>query len=111
MERRDFSDPKYKKWRKAVYVRDRWTCQMPGCSGADKRLNAHHVKKWASYPSLRYVVSNGITLCRSCHERIRGVEEDYESLFSSIVNKPKSDAALRFLMIRYQGRIDGSKGG
>lgn len=106
MERRDFSDPKYKKWRKAVYARDRFKCKMPGCPGTDTRLNAHHIKKWASFPALRFVVANGITLCRTCHERIRGQEEDHESLFSRIVNRPKSDLAVKLLMLRYAPKED-----
>lgn len=101
VEQRDFNDPKYKKWRKRVYIRDRWACKMPGCAGMDKKLNAHHIKKWAGYPALRYVISNGITLCRACHDRIWGSEEEYESLFLHIVNQPRSDISLMLLMMRY----------
>jgi hypothetical protein len=104
VERRNYKDPKYIKWRKAVYARDRWTCKMPGCPGTEKKLNAHHIKRWSSFPSLRFVVSNGITLCRACHERIKGLEENYESVFSRIVNKPKTDVALRLMMMRYGRR-------
>ena len=108
-ERRDFNDPAYKRWRKKVYGRDKFTCKMPDCSHTDKRLNAHHIKKWASFPSLRYVLSNGITLCRTCHERIHGVEEDYESLFSKIVNRPDSDIAIQLMMMRYGKKPEDPK--
>lgn len=60
----------YKDWRKAVYERDNYTCVWCGVrSGNGKRvlLNADHIKPFAYYPELRFEVSNGRTLCHSCH--------------------------------------------
>lgn len=56
---------KYKDWRKAVFVRDDYVCQSCKKRGSD--LEAHHIKSWDDYPDLRYCISNGITLCKSCH--------------------------------------------
>lgn len=100
-EQRNYHDPKYKRWRNLVYKRDKFKCQMPNCPGTDKRLNAHHIKTWSSSPQLRYVVSNGVTLCQTCHTRVSGAEEDYASLFSRVANKAKSDLELQLLMMRY----------
>ena len=83
--RRNYDDPVYKDWRKKVYSRDKFQCQMPGCK-SKYRLQAHHIKKCSSAAILRYDVDNGITLCRSCHERITGHEHAYQSLFSQIVH-------------------------
>lgn len=60
-------DWKYKNWRKKVFERDNYTCQE-----CFNRLDlvAHHKKPWRDYPKLRYVVSNGITLCRKCHSKL-----------------------------------------
>jgi hypothetical protein len=55
----------YSKWRTAVFERDNYTCQ--GCKQRGGRLNAHHKKSFAKHPELRLDVSNGITLCKSCH--------------------------------------------
>lgn len=52
-------------WRKAVFERDEYTCQLCGQIGG--KLNAHHIKPWATYKHLRYEISNGVTLCESCH--------------------------------------------
>ena len=83
--RRNYDDPVYKDWRKKVYSRDKFQCQMPGCK-SKYRLQAHHINNWSSAAILRYDVDNGITLCRSCHERITGHEHAYQSLFSQIVH-------------------------
>lgn len=60
--------PRYHAWRKAVYQRDNWTCQV--CKVKQKHPIAHHIKFFSDYPELRYDVDNGMTLCRSCHKHI-----------------------------------------
>lgn len=84
--RRDYNDPVYRDWRIQVYKRDKFTCQMPGCS-YKKYLNAHHIQKWASASSLRFDVDNGITLCKNCHKKVTGSEQHYQGLFQQIVRK------------------------
>lgn len=74
--RRNFKDPQYVNWRKQVYQRDKYTCQWPNCN-SKKKLNAHHIKTWASFPGLRFDVNNGITLCKYHHDLIKGLEEEY----------------------------------
>lgn len=59
-----------KRWRKAVYDRDNYTCQHCGKSGV--LLNAHHIKSYAAYPESRFDVNNGISLCIPCHEKVHG---------------------------------------
>lgn len=81
---RNFKDPQYIKWRKDVYARDGFKCQWPHCN-SNKRLNAHHIKNWANFPGLRFLVANGITLCRLHHDMIKGMEESYASTFMRIV--------------------------
>jgi hypothetical protein len=81
---RDFRSPIYRAWKYAVKTRDGHKCRWPGCS---KRtgLTVHHIKKWVAYPELRFVVSNGITLCTRHHRGIKGKEELYEKHFFDIL--------------------------
>lgn len=60
--------PKYASWRKAVFVRDGYTCQICGRYGGE--LNAHHIEPWAKNPTKRFCVDNGITLCKACHKQL-----------------------------------------
>lgn len=59
------ASPEYIQWRKAVYERDDFNCQE--CKARGGKLEAHHIKPFATHPELRFEVSNGITLCKSCH--------------------------------------------
>ena len=58
----------YQVWRSKVYARDNWTCQK--CGKKLKNLVAHHKKSFKEYPKIRFNVSNGQTLCRSCHKKV-----------------------------------------
>lgn len=89
---RDWDDPQYKKWRLSVYRRDNFCCQFPGCGKKGKfaKLQAHHIKRWADFPELRFQLTNGVTLCKMCHKRIEGQEQNYESLFLNIVYKKEA---------------------
>jgi hypothetical protein len=65
-----YQDPKYQAWRKAVLHRDKERCII--ClRGRDKVkvLHVDHIKAWSMFPHLRFVVSNGRTLCTYHHKR------------------------------------------
>lgn len=70
---------RYKEWRRAVFARDDYTCQMCGNRGA--RLAAHHIREFSKCEDLRFVVANGITLCWPCHHSIKGKEAQHEARF------------------------------
>lgn len=57
----------YKEWRKAVFERDNYTCQW--CFVRGEKLNADHIKPFADFPKLRFMLSNGRTLCVPCHKK------------------------------------------
>jgi len=57
----------YRQWRKSVFERDNYICQLCGVKGG--QLNVDHIKPFADYPELRFSLLNGRTLCRVCHEK------------------------------------------
>jgi len=68
-ERRDFRNENpsaYLHWRESVLLRDDYRCVV---CGATNQLEADHIKPWSIYPELRFDISNGQTLCKSCHKK------------------------------------------
>lgn len=60
----------YKNWRIGVYKRDKYICQLCGIKCNKKvGLNAHHIKSFSKYPTLRFDINNGVTLCNDCHKK------------------------------------------
>lgn len=55
----------YEEWRKLVFERDLYICQKCGEIGG--KLQADHIKPFSLYPELRLELSNGQTLCKTCH--------------------------------------------
>jgi len=53
-------------WRKNVYARDNYICQICG-DNKGGNLNSHHLEGYNCNKKLRFEKSNGITLCKDCH--------------------------------------------
>ena len=60
----------YKEWRNKVILRDNGACQ---CCGLDEKLEAHHIFSSEEYPQLAYELTNGITLCKFCHDKYHSI--------------------------------------
>lgn len=81
---RNYQDPQYKEWRKKIYARDNYKCQWPGCKNT-KKLQAHHIYRWADFPGLRYHPQNGITICSLHHKFIKDNEDSYREFFTKLL--------------------------
>lgn len=57
----------YRLWRKAVFIRDNFTCVW--CGKKDKTIQADHIKPFSLFPELRFAIDNGRTLCHNCHKK------------------------------------------
>lgn len=91
--RTEREDPEYRDWRKAVFIRDHFTCQICGAhnyKGRNKtvRLISHHLNCFKDFPEERTDVNNGITLCESCHNR-------FHSLYGKCSTKEQFEDYLR----------------
>lgn len=63
-------DLRYWIWRRQVFEKFKYICQCCFKKFARKKLIAHHIKGWTKYPEFRYIVENGLALCRPCHNKI-----------------------------------------
>ncbi len=55
----------FKIWRESVFSRDNWTCQK--CMVKGGNLHPHHIYNFSDHIELRFELTNGITLCKKCH--------------------------------------------
>ena len=55
----------YRRWRKAVLARDEGRCVI---CGSDYHLEVDHILPVVQHPELILDISNGRTLCRTCHK-------------------------------------------
>lgn len=82
----------YRMWRTNVFQRDGYKCRMSNCSTISTYIEAHHIKPFTKYPTLRYDVQNGITLCRPHHARTIRRESHFESMFYQILDIKKEES-------------------
>lgn len=54
-------------WALAVKERDKYTCQNPNCNSRVGIMHAHHIDSYVDNEDVRTELSNGVTLCESCH--------------------------------------------
>ena len=90
----DYNSPQYRKWRLAVFKRDKFRCII--CHST-KHIQAHHLKLWAHYPELRFDPKNGVTVCKIHHTQITGNEEAYENMLRNLINKSNKHDINRML--------------
>jgi hypothetical protein len=71
--------------RDAILQRDKYACRMPDCDSSSEKISIHHIipQKENGEDS----VTNGITLCRKCHYRTYGKEDQFAELFISLIQE------------------------
>lgn len=77
----------YDKWRKYVFERDNYACQLCG-KESEGDIQAHHIVPMKNNLSLCLDKKNGITLCESCHiHRVNNHEYEYKDYFEMKVKE------------------------
>ena len=87
-DNKDRRSSAYNYWRKSVFERDNFKCQIDNCDCSGKII-AHHILNWSKYPELRYNINNGITLCQAHHPKTRAKEKILISFFKKLVLVPQ----------------------
>jgi hypothetical protein len=88
-KKNDRYDPGYELFCQEVLTRDGHKCQWPDCTKT-KRLQVHHIQRYADNPYLRTDSRNGISLCPTHHWLIRGKEQYYAAMFQEIADDNSS---------------------
>lgn len=60
-----------KLWKKAVFIRDNFTCQKTRQRGG--KLEAHHINNFSEFTEIRFSIDNGITLSESAHKEFHKI--------------------------------------
>jgi 5-methylcytosine-specific restriction endonuclease McrA len=60
-------------WKLAVLHRDGYSCRM---CGSKENLQAHHINSWADFPEDRFILENGLTMCKPCHDTYHQYERE-----------------------------------
>ena len=63
----EFDEYLISKWSRLVRIRDEFTCAMCRRTPPRRRLQSHHIHPKSKYPERAYDLSNGVSLCVSCH--------------------------------------------
>jgi hypothetical protein len=81
-------DTQYRCWMLGTKRRDNWKCRLlsDDCKG---RLESHHIFNWIEYPELRYILTNGITLCAFHHPRGREEEKRMIPILQELLSVSK----------------------
>ena len=77
------STREWKNWRGEVFERDKYTCRECGAMGV--YLEPHHIFPIRSDRNKLFELTNGITLCRPCHQKTIWKESSYIERFSQLV--------------------------
>lgn len=79
---------KYKNWRKSIFERNNYKCQLCNHNGNENnKLCTHHIYPVDDFPELVYDIDNGITLCRKCHEYFSKNELSFIDFFERITGR------------------------
>jgi len=71
-----------KDWKRKVFERDGFKCL--DC-GSNKQLNAHHITSFKEDENRRFEINNGITICSKCHKKTYCKEEQFETVYYSLI--------------------------
>lgn len=87
--RRDLYNGELRMWRDKVFKRDGYACQI--CKEHSHNLNAHHLNSWNTHKEQRFLVENGISLCKDCHLKFHkkygfgnNTKEQFEEFIASL---------------------------
>lgn len=96
----------FKEWSKKVKERDRYICQSCNKSVKGKMAHAHHIVPWLEDENKRFDISNGETLCSSCHAKLEGFQKGTKIC----LGRKASDETKKKLRESHKGQKAWNKG-
>lgn len=77
-------------WSQIVRSRDGFTCVLCGKTRYQTQIDAHHIVG-RSYYETRWLIENGTSLCKACHDRVGRLPREQEHLIKKTIGKDREE--------------------
>ncbi len=104
----DRRSKRYKKWKRKILERDKYTCRCCGKAHHRKgELTVHHLDSFMYYPKGRLDMDNAISLCYKCHKQFHGefgMHRNFRNQTVGFVNKIREKLGL-IITLKYKKSV------
>ena len=95
----EYTQNYFRNWGKQVKARDNYTCARCNTVATGNSIHAHHIVPKEFFPETALNISNGITLCQSCHQKIHNNLDKIAIAGTKLTQVGFQDHAKQFIAV------------